>query len=221
MNVTNFRNDRSSMPIPSHAAAPGANSVLVDRVVQGHRNDLHRYHRRAQTHGGRHVVLIPRRRCTCLSRKANARFSTNMARSTMLANSAISSLSAGKRAALPHSPAGSNQRSAPTADTPDHEADDEERAGRIQHQLIGSVPAAIGDKGKDLSIEQRARAKQLAYACDAEQYERVAETVADGIGDTVQGAMVHGEGLRAAQDDAVGDDQIRRTPTAPRTNGAR
>ena len=98
-------------------------------------------------------------------------------------------------------------RCPPATNSPDQQADDEERARRQQHQAVGLIPAAIPDRVQDLVAEQGAGAEQFAHGGYEDQDHAVAKAIAETVEEAHANAILHCKGLGATEHDAVGDDQ--------------
>lgn len=93
---------------------------------------------------------------------------------------------------------------------PDDAAHDDERHRREEHQTAVGIETAVGDVpalGDDPEPVEGSRTEQFAEEGHDHQNQAVAQTVADTVEERGPRFVAQREGLDAAHDDAVGDDQ--------------
>ena len=91
---------------------------------------------------------------------------------------------------------------------PDDEADEDECHGRHDHQTVVLVANLVEAEAlHDGVAPEGAAAEKLADEAEGDEDDAVAEAVAQAVEDARERLLHHGEGLEAAHDDAVGDDE--------------
>ena len=91
---------------------------------------------------------------------------------------------------------------------PDDEADEDEGHGRHDHQAVVLVADAVeAEFLHDGVAPEGAAAEEFSYKPEHDEDDAVAEAVAESVEEARPRLLHHGEGLEAAHDDAVGDDE--------------
>ena len=90
---------------------------------------------------------------------------------------------------------------------PDNATDEDECHCRHCHHTIINISGVVCTLGDDLEAEQRATTEEFAEGTDDDKYHGIAKSVSYTVEERRPRLVLHGECLKTAHENTVGDDQ--------------